>query len=185
MKPNDCCILNSGGGSWAFAPLARQLSDALWVDVSQASRRFNYLLLADDGVAEARDDFFIPFPAMQLAADKRLVASAFAAHGVPTPRTLLLESMEDAERLLVAEPDRKWCLKFPTGCGASGHRFLTSGMRLPEGWPLPLVVQEFIRRRAEQESGPRQESGRAVHASQARPLNCKMRVPSPRRWRCP
>jgi hypothetical protein len=64
MKPNDCCILNSGGGSWAFAPLARQLSDALWVDVSETPRRFNYLLLADDAVAEARDDFFIPFASM-------------------------------------------------------------------------------------------------------------------------
>jgi len=145
MNPSDCCILNSGGGSWAFAPVARHLSDALWVDASETPRRFNYLLLADDAVAAARTDFFIPFSSMQLAADKRLLASAFTAHGVPTPRTLLLESMADAERLLVTDPSREWCLKFPTGCGASGHRFLTPGMTLPDGWPLPLVVQEFVR----------------------------------------
>jgi hypothetical protein len=53
--------------------------------------------------------------------------------------------MQGAERLLAAEPDRKWCLKFPTDCGASGHRFLTSGMTLPGAWPLPLIVQEFVK----------------------------------------
>ena len=145
MTPTDCCILNSGGGSWAFAPLARQLGDALWVDVSETPRSFNYLLLADDAVAAARTDFFIPFASMQLAADKRLLARAFSAHGVPTPRTLLVESMGEAERLRMSDANRQWCLKFPTGCGASGHRLLTADMTLPASWPLPLVVQEFIK----------------------------------------
>ncbi len=47
--------------------------------------------------------------------------------------------------MLAEEPTREWCLKFPTGCGASGHRRLVPGMALPKGWPLPLLVQEFIR----------------------------------------
>ena len=144
MTPADCCILNSGGGSWAFEPLARQLSDALWIDVSQSPRAHNYLLLADESVA-SQCNSFVPFAAMQIASDKRLLAKAFADHAVPTPQTFLLDSLEDAERLLLNSPDRKWCVKFPTGCGASGHRMLTANMMLPDGWPMPLVVQEFIR----------------------------------------
>ncbi len=145
MKPNDCCILNAGGGSWAFATLARELSEALWVDVSEMPRRYNYLLLAEDTVAASQSEFFIPFASMQLAADKRLLARAFAAHEVPTPETRLVDSIEEAEQLLSNDVGLEWCLKYPIGCGASGHRLLTIGATLPNGWPLPLVVQEFIR----------------------------------------
>ena len=144
MTLSDCCILNSGGGAWAFEPLARQLSDALWVEVSEIPRAHNYLLLADDSAA-SQCNSFVPFAAMRMASDKRLLAKAFADHGVPTPQTFLFDSLEEAERLLVQSPDRQWCVKYPTGCGASGHRMLTANMTLPDGWPMPLVVQEFIR----------------------------------------
>lgn len=145
MKANSCCILNAGGGAWAFAALARQLSDALWVDVSETPREYNYVLMADGSDAASCGESFIPFRAMRLAADKRLLADVFSSRGVPTPETRLVDSLADAERVLAGEPGREWCLKFPTGCGASGHRRLTAGMRLPASWPLPLVVQEFIR----------------------------------------
>jgi len=92
MTPSDCCILNSGGGAWAFEPLARQLSDALWVEVSEIPRAYNYLLLADDNIA-SQCNSFIPFAAMRMASDKRLLAKAFADQGVPTPRTVLLDSL--------------------------------------------------------------------------------------------
>src|SRR4051794_10114200 len=119
---SDCCILNAGGGSWAFAPLAEQLSHALRVDIAERPRRFNYLLLADDLLAQAPGEgveFFVPFARMELAADKRALARVFAAAGVPTPRTHLVESLAEARRIAADQPDAAWCLKFPTGCGAS------------------------------------------------------------------
>jgi hypothetical protein len=35
MRTEACCILNGGGGAWAFARLADQLSRAMWLDVSE------------------------------------------------------------------------------------------------------------------------------------------------------
>jgi hypothetical protein len=145
MNENECCILNAGDGSWAFAPLAAQLSRALWVDVAEEPRRHNYLLLTDDAVAAARDDFFIPFASMKLAADKRALARVFAQRGVPTPETHLVESLGEARRLASGASNTSWCLKYPTGCGASGHRLLTEETTVPDTWPRPLVVQEFVR----------------------------------------
>jgi hypothetical protein len=145
MRTEACCILNGGGGAWAFANLADQLSRALWLDVSEVPREYNYLLLADNFDPAACGELFIPYRAMELAADKRLLAEVFAAARVPTPETRLVGSLAEAERVAAEEPGREWCLKFPTGCGASGHRGLVPGMALPKSWPLPLVVQEFVR----------------------------------------
>ncbi len=144
MTSESCCILNGGGGAWAFAPLARQLSDALWLDISETPREYNYLLLTDSDPSHC-GELFIPFEAMRIASDKRLLAKVFAARGVPTPVTYLVDSLADAEHFLRAYPEKQWCLKYPTGCGAAGHRMLVSGMTLPRNWPFPLVVQEFIR----------------------------------------
>ncbi len=140
-----CCVLNGGGGAWAFASLARRLSADLWVDVSEAPRGYNYLLSFDGLDAAPCGELFIPARSIHTAADKRLLAEEFAAAAVPTPETRLVGSLAEVERMLATEPGRDWCLKYPTGCGASGHRMLTAGMSLPAGWPLPLVVQEFIR----------------------------------------
>lgn len=145
MTPNDCCILNSGGGSWAFAPLAEQLSRALWVDIAEEPRRFNYLLLADDAVAKGCAGLFIPYASLEMASDKRASARAFASKSVPTPKTYLVESLDEAQQIAAGKPDVTWCLKYPTGCGASGHRMLTKETTLPGDWPRPLIVQEFIR----------------------------------------
>ncbi len=145
MKREACCILNGGGGAWAFDALARQLSAALWVDVSETPRDHNYLLQVESLEPESCGELFILFRSMQLAADKRLLAERFASAGVPTPMTRLIGSLVEAEQLLANEPSREWCLKFPTGCGASGHRLFRSGMTLPKHWPFPLVMQEFIR----------------------------------------
>src|SRR5689334_6841174 len=104
MDAHDCCILNAGGGSWAFAPLAEQLSRALWVDVAEEPRGFNYLLLADDAMVRRRDDFFIPFASLEIASDKRSLARIFAARSVPVPETHLVDSLEDARRIASAKP---------------------------------------------------------------------------------
>lgn len=145
MTTNSCCILNGGAGAWAFAEFADWLGHALWLDVSTVPREYNYLLSADGLDLSACGGLFIPYQAMQLAADKRLLAAAFAAAGVSIPETRLVGSLAEAERVLAEDTGREWCLKFPTGCGASGHRRLVPGMALPRNWPLPLVVQEFIR----------------------------------------
>jgi glutathione synthase/RimK-type ligase-like ATP-grasp enzyme len=146
MDPRSCCILNAGGGgAWAFAPVADQLARALWVDVSEDPREFNYVLYTEAPGPVPSGDSFIPFEAVRLAADKRLLAEAFNAAGVPVPETRLLGSLTEAGCVLAEVPGREWCLKFPTGCGATGHRRLVPGMSLPRSWPLPLVVQEFIR----------------------------------------
>src|SRR3954462_9805660 len=105
MDPDDCCILNAGGGSWAFAPLAEQLSRALWVDIAEEPRRYNYLLLADDAVAKSRADFFIPLASLELAADKRALARVFATRSVPTPETHLVDSFDDVRRVAANRPD--------------------------------------------------------------------------------
>jgi hypothetical protein len=78
-------VRNAGGGAWAFEALARRLADDLWVGVSDTPRAYNYLLAADDPDPAAGGGSFIPPDAVRLAADKRLLARAFAAHAVPTP----------------------------------------------------------------------------------------------------
>src|SRR4051812_12463518 len=113
MNNTDCCILNAGGGAWAFEPLARQLSRALWVDIAEQPRGYNYLLLADDAVAAGLDGLFIPLRAIEAAADKRELARIFATAGVPVPDTRLVESADGARRFADAHPNKAWCLKYP------------------------------------------------------------------------
>lgn len=144
MHSNLCCIVNGGGGAWAFSALAQQLSQALWIDVSETPRQFNYLLVMDNFDVSSFGESFIPLRSLEIAADKRLLAQAFCANSVPTPLTRLVRSMDDAQRILDDDRTRTWCIKYPTSCGASGHRMLTPGMVLPKDWPLPLIVQEFI-----------------------------------------
>lgn len=145
MRADSCCILNGGGGAWAFANLAQQLCHALGIDVAETPRTYNYLLAMDIFDPSCCDHLFIPLRSMELAADKRLLASTFAAACIPTPETRLVASLADGLRMVEVGPARQWCLKYPTSCGASGHRMLTAGMTLPRDWPLPLIVQEFIR----------------------------------------
>ena len=141
----DCCIWNGGSGAWAFEPLAIQLSAAIGVDVSAEPRQFNYLLHVEDPSRADGLRTFIPPSAIRLASDKRLLASVFAAHEVPTPETHLLDTFDEVRRLVGQRVDREWCLKYPTGCGASGHRMVSSVDAEPRNWPRPFVVQEFIR----------------------------------------
>ena len=145
LSPKDCCVLNSGNGAWAFEPLALQLSSSLGVDVSSQPRRFNYLLHVEDMDSPVGRGMFIPTEAVRLASDKRLLAAAFIEHGVPTPETHLLDTFEQVLRFVREHPESEWCLKYPTGCGASGHRLITEASAKPPNWPHPFVVQEFIR----------------------------------------
>src|SRR4051794_38143008 len=148
MGTDDCCILNAGPGAWAFEEHARRLARALWLDVSDRPRAYNYVLgVADEDIDDiARTvDVFIPFPAIELAADKRLLAATFAAAGVATPRTHLADTADVAYAVARAGPAAEWCLKWPTGCGAAGHRLIAGRESIPDDWPQPYVVQEFVR----------------------------------------
>jgi len=145
FDPDDCCALNGGKGAWAFAPLAEQLSLALGVPISEQPRRFNYLLHFDSIDVDFTGESFIPLSAIRIAADKRLMAGVFAQHAVPTPHTRLLEHFDDVIRFVSVNAQSEWCLKYPTGCRASGHRLIDATSSEPPNWPRPFVVQEFIR----------------------------------------
>ncbi len=145
LLTEDCCVWNGGAGAWAFEPLALSLASALGVEISPTPRRYNYLLHADNYEATASLDLFIPMTGIRIAADKRLQAQAFRQCGIPTPATFLCDSFEDALKLIREHEGQEWCLKYPIGCGANGHRFLRPSDVEPPRWPKPFVVQEFIR----------------------------------------
>lgn len=142
MEPSDICVVNGGHGAWAFANLAAQIADGLWLEIDENPRRYNYFLATD---ANLKGESFIPVPGCLNAADKRKLATLFAKGGVPTPRTLLVDSLSEIKNSLIAHPEMEWCIKYPTGCGAGGHRMVNSELTLPKDWPTPLVLQEFIR----------------------------------------
>jgi glutathione synthase/RimK-type ligase-like ATP-grasp enzyme len=143
--PLSCAILNSGSGAWAFEAHAVRLSKALWLDVRTTPADYVYLLGWDGPEPPACRRTFIPYESILLASDKRLLAAVFEERGVRTPRTYLLDTPAEVRRLAGAEQATEWVLKYPTGCGASGHRLLTAGVPLPQNWPVPYVVQEFVR----------------------------------------
>jgi glutathione synthase/RimK-type ligase-like ATP-grasp enzyme len=145
LSSGDCCVLNGGPGSWAFAPLAYRLSSCLGIEVSDRPRRFNYLLHLEDANQLVGCKVFIPVEAIRMASDKRLLAVAFAEHGVPTPETHLLEGWDQVIRFVGGQSGKEWCLKYPTGCGGSGHRMITEASATPPNWPSPFIVQEFVR----------------------------------------
>jgi len=144
IDTSDSCVLNGGSGGWAFAPLAEQLSRAMGIPISQRPRGFNYLLHLESFDEEFEGRLFIPLDAIRCAADKRLMAVAFAQHSVPTPSTVLLETFVEVRTWISANTRSEWCLKYPTGCGANGHQRIGEDASEPRNWPRPFVVQEFI-----------------------------------------
>jgi glutathione synthase/RimK-type ligase-like ATP-grasp enzyme len=144
LKSDDCCILNGGTGAWAFEPLALQLSAAIGVAISETPRRFNYVLCMDYLPNPFSAQTFVPLDAIERAADKRLLADAFLRAGVPAPETRLIDDFAAVVNFISERSGRRWCLKYPTGCGGNGHRFITASDSEPPKWPKPFIVQEFI-----------------------------------------
>lgn len=138
-------ILNYGPAAWAFDNLARQLAARLGVDVVLRPRAFNYVLGAEPLDLPDKDAQFVDVDTIQLASDKRLLAQTFKAANVPTPITELVDDLDAAREFIRKHPHGEWCLKYPIGTGATGHRLFTVDTSLPPNWPTPLVVQEFIR----------------------------------------
>ena len=148
MNPDEiratACVLNSGVSAWAFEPLAQQLALALGVEISTTPRSYNYVLGVERELAPGPRRSFVDAETIERAGDKRLLATAFTKAGVPTPATRLFEDLE-AARSFVAHASGEWCLKYPIGSGARGHRLFTAETILPPEWPTPYVVQEFVR----------------------------------------
>lgn len=141
----QCCVLNGGNGAWAFEPLASQLSVSVGIPVSAEPREFNYVLCVEEPDSLGSLGSFIPLEASRVASDKRMLASVFNNFRVPTPRTVLLDQFNDVSKFIGIHAAQEWCLKYPTSCGANGHRMLTVQSPEPPNWPRPFVVQEFIR----------------------------------------
>ena len=142
---NDCCVLNSGSGAWAFESLANELSASLGVEVSNEARAFNYVLHVDQSDWPTEGTVFIPIESVRLAADKRLLAARFAEFEVPIPATRLLDSWDAVLDYVRRHSTYEWCLKYPTSCGGSGHRLISGESAEPPNWPRPFIVQEFVR----------------------------------------
>jgi hypothetical protein len=145
VSPKDCCILNEGNGAWAFGALASRLSSCLGVEISEEPRHFNYLLHIEQHSPCIEFKSFIPIESIRLASDKRLLAKLFLEKAVQTPQTTLCDTFSEVMALVHDNGRHEWCIKYPTSCGASGHRLLTKNSDEPQNWPRPFVVQEFIR----------------------------------------
>jgi glutathione synthase/RimK-type ligase-like ATP-grasp enzyme len=140
----NAVILNSGAGAWAFEPLATRLSNIFEVPISSTPATFNYVL-AFDGKLEDEQQSFIPLNAINIATDKRETAAAFNNASVPSPTTYLFDDNHSSLKgFLDNHRSQTWLLKWPVGCGAAGHRFIEAGDNIPDDWPRPLVIQEFI-----------------------------------------
>lgn len=140
----DAVILNAGSGAWAFETHAQHLGRVCRVSVSAIPSRLNYLLGWESETPPA-GHCFIPFEASEAASDKRTLARLFAAAKVPTPETHLLGDEKALQQFVQHHTAREWLLKWPVGCGGTGHRFIRAGDEVPADWPRPFVVQEFVR----------------------------------------
>jgi glutathione synthase/RimK-type ligase-like ATP-grasp enzyme len=137
-------ILNAGDGAWVFEEHAQRLSHAMNIGISTSPADYNYLLGWERAEAPSGKTF-IPFESILLVSDKRRLAAVFSEHQVATPRTYLLESEAEVHQLVQGEAQHQWVLKWPIGCGASGHRLQEAGAPIPQDWPRPYVLQQFIR----------------------------------------
>jgi len=144
MKEIKAVILNAGDAAWIFEEHALRLARVMNLEISSSPSDYNYLLAWESSAPPAGKSF-VPFQAIQLASDKRHLAEVFAKHQVATPKTYLLDSEEDVKRLIQNETQSQWVLKWPTGCGAAGHRLQDLEMPIPHHWPGPYVLQKFIR----------------------------------------
>lgn len=145
QQREDCVILNEGPGAWALEEHAKRLSEVLGIEVCESPHAFNYLL-AWDQAAPPTGNLFIPFDAINIASDKRLQARIFQDSAIATPETILVATPAEVKNIVATRSEMQWCLKYPTSCGASGHRLLTNETEIPTtDWPQPYIVQEFIR----------------------------------------
>ena len=143
-------ILNEGINAWLFEDFSRHLSSVLNIGVVESPVDFNYVLSWGsekwgERKIKACEKMFIPYEGIKNASDKRIQARLFNEKKIPTPKTYLFRDKEDIETILRDEKEKEWCIKWPTGCGASGHKIISSSEEIGEEWPSPVILQEFIR----------------------------------------
>ncbi len=144
MTDRDPKILNQSDSNWVFEDLAQMLSRSLWVDISETPGELNYILGTDSELIDSQIGSFIPWISIEIAADKREIEQKFKAFGVDRPKTFILASIQDVESILTTHTRDRWILKYPTGCGGMNHRLIEHISEIPEHWPQPFLVQEFI-----------------------------------------
>jgi hypothetical protein len=137
-------IVNGSGGKWIFEDLAEILSKSLWVDVSEDFGDANYILCTDYKKASNGRKSFIPLTAIEIASDKRKLEQSFQSYGVKRPKTLILQNLPEVRSILQKSKGNRWILKYPTGCGGMHHRIIQDVSEIPQRWPQPFLLQEFI-----------------------------------------
>ena len=86
---------------------------------------------------------FVPYKGIKLASDKRLLADVFIKNNITTPQTYIIDTYSEV-LAFIRNITEQWCLKYPIGCGASGHRIIYDLQDVPQTWLQPYVVQKFI-----------------------------------------
>ncbi len=137
-------ILNAGESAWVFEEHAQHMAQVLGVPLQDTPADWNYVLGWDDNLP-LNSESFVPLSAIHLASDKRLLAQCFLENDVNTPRTVSLDSEAEVRDFVAKNQDDAWVLKWPTGCGATGHRLVSHDSTIPHDWPQPFIVQQFIR----------------------------------------
>jgi glutathione synthase/RimK-type ligase-like ATP-grasp enzyme len=137
-------ILNQSDGKWVFEDLAKMLARSLWIDISDTPGDLNYILGTDSEEIGGSYNSFIPINAIKVASDKREIEKKFKAYGVTRPKTFILESPAEIAAILQEYDYQRWILKYPTGCGGINHRIVTDITEIPDRWPQPFLIQEFI-----------------------------------------
>jgi ATP-grasp domain len=138
-------ILNQSDGKWIFEDLAQILSRSLWVDISEKPEDTNYILCADLESIDNNVDSFIPLNSIEIASDKREIERRFKSYKVSRPITFILESLEEVESILKTDSNNRWILKYPIGCGGINHQLVQNISEIPDQWPQPFLIQEFIK----------------------------------------
>lgn len=136
-------ILNNQTGGWAFSAIATMLSNALGIDIVEEPVDYNYVL-SWEPIKEITGKTFIPLNSILVAADKRKIAKLFNSYHVPSPKTVLCETLNQVKNIL-EDNSSEWVLKYPTGCGANGHRMIKNLNDIPNNWLKPYIIQQFIR----------------------------------------
>jgi glutathione synthase/RimK-type ligase-like ATP-grasp enzyme len=137
-------IFNSSEGKWAFDSLAQTLARSLWVDIGDVPGDLNYILCADAELIGDPIESFIPIESIRIAADKRKIEQRFKSYNVARPTTFILDSIAEIASLLASVDTHRWVLKYPTGCGGIHHRIIADVSQIPDKWPQPFLLQEFI-----------------------------------------
>lgn len=118
------------------------LSRALWVDISEIPGDLNYILGTE--TISNKINSFIPLSSIQIAADKRKIERRFKMYEVDRPTTFVVSSPAEIAGILKEYDSKRWILKYPTGCGGMNHRIIRDIAEIPDRWPQPFLIQEFI-----------------------------------------